>query len=601
MESRNDRQYLQLPEQTLTTLSFCEPAARDLNAWVNSLPLANIGETARQLYHAVIEFNQLKLSDQSRFDLLELIRHPVHYVCNALNRRYLTQSVVLDDGQRKIANLAQALQTHLAIGYKLIVEHHLEQGAGKPKDVVAKALHRTMSDTAPNILRSYQLYLRTPPGIWHEIHQLYQVAVALNLTRFKLADEQGHTDVAMSLQDVYCRILLLGTCQPNQLHQRDLAEIYQALETWSAHVSVCDIADEKSTLVVNPESDSGPIYRHLLKPQAYADYMGIHTSSLVRGLHKTVVEQQDRKSPVPENGIRLPDEISNNLAQHLVQSWGGMKQRAFTRTPATGNVEIAVGVIATHFHISGGVGFYKQLNQNHSSPRDNPFLGGTMNEVEDSNSASTTDTWSVAFGADKAQVSNMHWDEESPSVNFGRDDSESQPKYEAELVNTSPRGYCVRWKGKIASNLQTGEMVAIRDAGSSRWNLGVIRWIRQAANEGAQLGFELIAPNAQPCAIRVLHKTGSHGDYMRGLLVPEIKTIGQAASLIAPNIPFQVGNKIGLNLQGKETRFQLLKRLQGTSTFNQFQIRSYDSRPVNSETQTQTSSDDSFESLWRQL
>lgn len=601
MESRNDRQYLLLPEQTLTTLSFCEPTARHLNAWVNSLPMANIGETARQLYHAVIEFNQLKLADQSRYDLLELVRNPIHYVCNALNRRYLTQSVVLDESQRKIANLAQALQTHLAIGYKIIVNNHLTHGSGKPKEVVAKALHRTLSDTAPNILRSYQLYLRTPPGVWNEIHQLYQVAVALKLSRFKLADEQNHSSVVMTIQDVYCRILLLGTCQPNQLHQRDLAEIYQALEVWAAHVQVVDIADEKSTLVVNPESDSGPIYRHLLKPQAYADYMGLHTTALVRGLHKTLVEQQERKGPLPENGIRIPDEISNNLVQHLVQSWGGMKQRAFTRTPASGHVEIAVGLIATHFHISGGVGFYKQLHESQGASRDNPFMGGTMTGIDDQSAHTSTDAWSVSFGAEQSQAA-AELDLEdgtTNSVRFNRDSSDSQPKYEAELVNTSPRGYCVRWKGKVASNLQTGEIVAIRDAGASRWNLGVVRWIRQAAHDGAQLGFELIAPNAQPCAIRVLHKTGSHGDYMRGLLVPEIKTIGQAASLVAPSIPFQVGNKIGLNLQGKETKYQLLKRLQGTTTFNQFQIRSFDTRQAKPE--AQTSSDDGFESLWRQL
>ena len=38
---------LQTAKQDLTELSFCKATAKDLTAWINALPKANIGELAR--------------------------------------------------------------------------------------------------------------------------------------------------------------------------------------------------------------------------------------------------------------------------------------------------------------------------------------------------------------------------------------------------------------------------------------------------------------------------------------------------------------------------------------------------------------------------
>jgi len=604
MEKQRERQYLQIPEQTLSTLSFCEPTARELNAWVSSLPMANIGETARQLYHAIIEFNQLRLTEQSRFDLLELVRNPIHYVCNALNRRYLTQSIVLDDSQRKIANLAQALQTHLAIGYKIIIESKLREPNTKSKELIARSIHRSLSDMAPNILRSYQLYLKTPPGIWLEIHSLYQVAIANNLAHYKLADEQNKGDEPLSIQDLYARLLLLGGCQPNQLHQRDLNEIFQALESWAGMVSLDEVADQQSTLIVNPETDSGPIYRHLMKPQSYSDYMGLNTSSLVRALHQSLMPPLEG-AVAPNVGVIIPMSINSRLVQHLVQSWGGMKQRAFSRSLTKGEVEVAVGLSAVHFRLSNGVGFYRQLYraEEATTSTSNPFMGAAVAQFDSQDTQATKaqgDVWEGSFDAGKNVIPGaIDVPSDSRSSN-PQDGGESYPEYLAELINTSPRGYCLGWIGNLAGNVQTGEIVAIRETGNNRWNLGIIRWIRQGAQDGAQIGIELVAPNSEPCAVRLLNKTGTHGDYMRGLVVPEIRSIAQPGSILVPRIPFQVGQKVGMNQRGVENKLQLIKKIQGTSTLNQFQIRNLDDKKKEPERKEQIS-EDGFESLWRQL
>ena len=105
---------LRAPIPTQLRLTFCEATPRDLKRWIANLPKANIGETARQLYQGLSELNQLLTPSDNRLQMLELLRPEVYYVCKHLERHFLHQSIVLDERSRKIANLCQALQNHLA-------------------------------------------------------------------------------------------------------------------------------------------------------------------------------------------------------------------------------------------------------------------------------------------------------------------------------------------------------------------------------------------------------------------------------------------------------------------------------------------------------
>ena len=595
------KSYLNIPNQTLTTLSFCDPSARQLKAWVNSLPMANIGETARQLYHALIEFNQLSLNDPSRLELMDLVRTPVHYICTALNQKYLNQGVVLDDQQRKVANLAQALQTHLATGYRIIIQHLLDQGTLKQKSLMAKAVHRTLSDLVPAILRSYKLYTPTTPGLWREVHQLFQIASAFNLHTTEI--EEPSDESRLSIQSVYLKALLLGASQPNQLLQRELTDVFHALGYWVNKLEVDEVADERSVLVINPEADHPPQYSYLIKSSQFSDYLGVNTLPLVRLLH-TELKLMAKEGIAAASGrradIRIPEAINSALLEHLVQSWGGMKQRAFSRTQANGRVTITVGLTGTHFHMSGGIGFYSQL-YGQSASTENPFIGAVSSRfaaLETQAIKSQKDVWDQSFDVGQRR---MGQPAEEESIDFPQEAAEDHPIYKGQLVNVSPRGYCIQWSEKAANNLKTGEVVAIKEEKLQHWNLGVVRWLRQSKDAGTQMGVELIAPNSQPCGIRQLHKTGAHGDYLRGLYIPEIRAIGQDASVLTPRMPFQIGNKVSINISGNETKYQLTKKILSTGILSQFQIRKVSQRPGEEAPESRPGPDDSFESLWRQL
>ena len=69
MEGKTLKPDLRVPEQKTASLSFCDTTPKAFRVWIDQLPMANIGEVSRQLYHAIIELNHLFLAPQQRMQL----------------------------------------------------------------------------------------------------------------------------------------------------------------------------------------------------------------------------------------------------------------------------------------------------------------------------------------------------------------------------------------------------------------------------------------------------------------------------------------------------------------------------------------------------
>src|SRR5690554_8040898 len=78
--------------------------------------MANTGAAAKLLYLSVRELTQWQTDPQTRYEALEVIRPYIYTICGLLNKHFLQSSVVLDTKQLQVAQLAQALQGHLATG-----------------------------------------------------------------------------------------------------------------------------------------------------------------------------------------------------------------------------------------------------------------------------------------------------------------------------------------------------------------------------------------------------------------------------------------------------------------------------------------------------
>lgn len=609
MVDKNNPLNLSLPEQKLASLSFCDTNPKAAKDWVASLPMANMGETSRRLYHAIIELNQLIIPPQQRLQLLEIVRGPIHFICGELSRHFLGHSISLPEKQRKIANLAQALQLHLAGGYKVVLSEVASQGVtDRNRKMLAHASHRVVTDLSHTILRAAQLYCPSPAGSWLECHQVYRFACEHQFAGLPVTDDTARHQRDSSVSDAYKRLLLLGCCRPNQLRQHELGQVFELFELWTRHVSCGPQNLGGALFVVNVERDAPPFYRSLVQDNSSGFTYGFDTTDLSHLLTEYLALRHSRKKDA-DNLLEMPIPASDALLGHLGQALGILTKRSFKRMSSSGRLEVAVGLSAAHYFIAGQTEFHQFLIAVKPPEDDdeNIFL---------SRARRREDAWSGAFDAGPSGESltpadtPINFRGADGSIRTGDGKGSSHRGFNVALVNTSPGGYCIAWESDIPTSLQAGELVIVREQSSHPWSVAVIRWIRQVRQKGTQIGVELLAPSAKPCGVRLLQKVGNHSEYLRALLLPELTSIGQPATLIAPRLPFQTGNRIFLFHDGVEDQCQLSRRISATGSVSQFEIKFFNTgksdkgRSQSAEGHRRGSDDngdDDFDSLWPSL
>jgi hypothetical protein len=604
MEGTTLKPDLKVPEQKTASLSFCETTPKAFKDWVGQLPMANTGEASRQLYHAVIELNQLFCNHSLRLQFLELIRPRIHVVCEELSRHYLGLSIALPEKQRKIANLSQALQLHTATGYKLCVMECLDNGgADRNKKTLATAIHRATSELAATILRSHQLYCPSPAQSWLECHRMFRFALRNKLHRQPVEDETLTQRRTSTVEDAYKRLLLLGCSRPNQLRQSELAQVYSLSETWTDLVECGPGAEEDSLFVVNLERDNAPVYRSLLDQSPGHDSLNFDTRNLSAEIGEVLHARS--KSAEPDTRLRLPPSVSNTLLTHLSQALGILAKRNFNRISSQGTLEICVGLMATHYYVAGGKTFNQFVSGNNELASEDEEDGNRFLR----RSRQREDAWA---GAHDAGPSDELTQSADTPINFRNSigatpDSaveRNQPKsHHALLINTSPGGYCVTWETGVPPSLQAGEVLGVREQSNHPWSIAVVRWIRQVKNQGTQVGIELLAPSAAPCGVRLIQKIGNSSEYLRGLLLPEISVVNQAATLITPRLPFQSNSRISMLYDGREDQGTLSRKVSATGSISQFELKLQNSgaSPIQNPSSGAGTSEDEFDSLWPSL
>jgi hypothetical protein len=579
---------------------MCDANPAALKNWISDLPRANIGETARLLYQCLTELNQLSTSGNNRLQLLELLRPEAFSVCRSLEQHFLNQSIVLNERNRKIASLCQALQNHLAIGYMLAACESASTEK-KPAANLALALQRAMQGMFGLLLRACQLYCPVPDGYWLKLHLLYRVACQHGVEHSAVNDAMASLSNFTTVQNTYVSALLLGCARTNQLRQTSIASLAVSLEAWGSLVRLQERPEPNTLFLVTALEDAPARYRSLLKNPDITGALGMDPAELLEQINEYLaLPAEDRgKARLP-----LAEPLSNELLEHLSASWSDIAERSFRRQPGQGELELLVGMTAVHYHLAGRKAFSELLEISEEDSK--------SSFAEQKSRPANPDPWSKAFDAQPLKTRDNEALQESilykPVGNagslFSTEGTEQQLAiHRLPIVNLSPEGFCLSWPAEIPGQLQTGELLAIRESAEQPWSLAHVCWLRQARGTGTQMGVRLIAPSAQPCGLQLVRKGIQNSHYLRALLLPEVQALGQPASLIAPHIPFRQGSKVRIKRNGRDTGAQLLQAKLSTSSFCQFEYQlsgGPEQQNASGQTTESTSADD-FDSLWKSL
>ena len=583
-ENPADEIFMQLsvPNRTAPKSGSFDSNPVSVKNWIGTLPMANIGETSKLLYEALIDINHQDIPAQQRFKTLELLHKPVNYVTENMKKHFIGQPFPLSENNLKIAHLSREMTHALATGYKVLVMEQIAGIGRKDKKLLITATHRSIKLLSLVLLKAFQIYESYPDSVWLEIHSLYRYAENNGLHKSKVADETTVEKHPSTISDAYKQILLLALACPYRLRHSEAEEIYRTLEEWAQYSDLQTVgASEETLFAVNLDSDQPPSYLVLRDRAEIRDTRRLlNTRRLAQQVRKALAEKRESGS------TRKPQRIRTSILRHLMLAWGVMPKRRSSRVQEHSQIIAAMGLSTIHYFVSGEVAFNNASLAQACQP-DLGIRSGIPQFQERAHfqakmlgdqEGKLPDVWEMNY---RIEGENPPSDTEmavARAATGGMGIDINHCAHSWKMLNISAGGYCLLWDNPETTRAQVGELLGIReesDPDTFHWRLGVIRWLKFAEKRGLELGVQMLSPGAVGIAARLDAKTrAKNEDYTRGLLLPEIASIQQQATLLLPSPPFKVGHTVIANCHGKDARVKLTKLVENTGSFAQFQFES---------------------------
>lgn len=566
---------LYVPKQRLVDIDAAYAHPREAEKWIADLPTAHIGETSRLIYKALAEINRVSMPVAQRFKLMELFQEPVAYLHRALGKLYLGQPFPLSRKHQKIAELNRELHWEMAIGYKIIIDANLSGFSQRVDNkVFVASINRAMNFLGQTLLISYEVYTAPPENCWLELHHLYLFAEHNNIDQTAIKDRLDRKKTSTILE-LYKKALLLTVANPYRLPQKEIRNVFAALENWLGDISILPLStlsNPNGLFVINLDVDEPPSYLHHKKHDLGESQLRIiDTTSLTRVIRERVNEDSDkhRKTAGQRYFGLLPETI-----KRLVLAWGAIPKRNFSRTGKNIPVNITLGLSATHYFIDKTQADDEHIHytqkahfDEHSTadePPSQPVSQPDVWDIAENPSLQIPDQFEVPTFLDEAYKTEIQ--------EFDENDRDLYESHRCILVNESAGGYCVRWRTNMPLKTMVGSLIGIKhvEGEDKSWVIGVIRWMK-TRDEDIFLGIEILAPRAEAIAARNVSHKARVSDYTRCLLLPEARAINLPRTLVTPAL-YRVGEKLRLDVHGQKVKVKLTKMLENTSTFSQFQF-----------------------------
>ncbi|MCW8943294.1 MAG: hypothetical protein OQL27_00900 [Sedimenticola sp.] len=597
-----------LPERTTAPAGSMLSNPKEVSNWVSALPMANVGETSRQVFKTIVEFNRLDLSNINRIKVAELFRRPISYISENLHKYYYDVPFPLTAKNRKIAVLNRELYTELALAYKIFIEEMVSGSSGKfDRKLLIIAIHRVIRYLSMVLYQSAIVYDPIPPTVWKEIHLLYAYAEQNNIHTLPIKDGKDEASVS-TIENLYKQVLLFSICAPYRMRQREIELLQRSLDMWAEQTELDSPADSALTpyhFVARLTADAPPKHGSLETQTLNQRYRILNTQPLVQ----TLRELFDQLPP-EQRGGNSPSrkQPSAHVLRQLIQVLSSEPKREFVRTKLNFELKVAVGITATHTLLTPD----QVSEEPETDPQDDTQLdwvdqkeGSSLNQSLYTLSEQkltlngfdeTVQETIVASSFDEPGFGSMG----IPTWASGQSEQQFET-FACKTINESAGGYCIQWQGINAPKIKIGEIIGIQSATqANQFGIGISRWMKYTPGQGLQLGMQMISPNASAVLIDLLNSENPSSAPQKGLLLPEMKSSQRPASLILPTLPFKVEDGIMIRSGNGKRKAKLTRLLETTGAFAHFQFSYLTSQPGDEDTKEENHGSD-FDTIWSTL
>ncbi len=505
-----------------------ETRPRQVQAWVDALPMSQVFEASRILTRSLAELNRVRLTDEDRLRLMEIIHPSIAILQEELGHEFTGAALPLPTKAREAAALAREMLIETSYAYKLaLLDKSAKGGLFSAKRNSALPVGRAIAALSEILTTSYRSYNPTPAGVWFEIHQLY-----------RHASQEGLLDTAPDENSnsphlVYKKALLLALADPYHLVHDAQDSVQRVINDNAPALLLQNYVPDASMpglFSVNTLSDMPP--RPVALQQAERD----RTHDLVLQTHD-LVQRIDRLAAQAETTTRsgaVRPRDSGHL-RRLSQLWSTPPKRIFRRSSTQASVQICFGMKATHYFVGAEAKVRDALPVNEES------LLNTMKMA----ALQLSSSWETFM--------------------FN----------ECDLINQSAGGLKLRRDATQSQELSVGEVVGVRQSSFGGQSLGVsvgsVRWVQADDDEESmEFGVQMLAPKAS--AVTLVAAMDINGKIQSALLLPAIPALQQAESLVVTPGTYAEAGEYTIQEGGKTRRVRATKLQQQTLRFELFEF-----------------------------
>jgi len=516
----------------------------DMIRWLDTLSVLQIGDTAKKLFAVLQDIADLEGEEQLRLDLIETVLPTLKQTLTSLAKHYSSQGLLLEPRAQRILELSQQLRIRAIMIYQQIALNTLQDNASNPlkawarknvvQSVAGLALNRALAGMSRLFVETWTLYLPIPSGWWLRMHQLYLHAWQSGVEYDLFLDAGVGAGVGQphSCHQIYLKTLLLSGCRMNGLRPAEMLRLSQLAEGWCHLMQLSARPGAAAWLKIDPAVDMAPVDFSDTTPDS--DLMFYLDITALRAQ----IKDWDSDEDTQDSRTGLTRSLRSHLSKVLVPSLA----RSSERYPGQGEVGIALGIIGSHFQMSGQRSFSDVIQAQLLVSGLQSFGLTTSDMVVDDRISVLTE--------DDALFKHTQ-------------------TYRCDLIDVSEQGYGLFWFGAAPNVLRCGELITIFDSSRNAWRVGVIRWANQKAGQGVAFGVEILHSKGLVCGVRNLHLHEFASHYMRGLvLAAEDEGRNQ---LVVPATVLRAGNKVMLRHERDEVTVQLSRLVHSTPSFSVFE------------------------------
>lgn len=499
--------------------------------WVAALPLTNMGEVTRLLYHTLVAINQHPIMPVLRIDITEVLLPYVNIALENLDRHFSTRSFPLPERSQKVFDLKQALQLELAGSYQLAALDMLTRGSVSQKRLII-AIGRAIRYMGRSLMNSNSVYIKVKRNIWHDVHHLYLLACENKIENKPIPKMQDGQGELFSIEAYYKLFNLVALGVPNSLRQGEVERLEKFFASVVNSVSILPDADH-----IQGE------YAHiaLLNSDESAALMPV---SEVLNSATSRIFDVSKIEKILRDFIALTADSSFGLHQDQPMLNRGLAKRLLTKLTTSSNRK------NKRFPRDEVAGVVMRLSDVYSVVRESTF------DLEEEDTAAVEDNLYERMA--QGEPVSSPWVELDVAASLEDSSVEVQPWH---INNSSAKGYGLRQKVIEPSSARVGEVVAIRDPSdeTDNWQVGVIRWMDFYRDKGLCFGAELLSPKAMGLVVTAIkNREAPQRLPINGLFLPKVDGVREKPSLILPGHMFVLEDILNIVLGGREEQIQII-------------------------------------------